>query len=157
MHDCMITGYVNCWSLYDITSYVICCAKCHLHPFLPFSSITMPPSWKMLSVQKTPENSTLQAYRLIMRINPILYAFFSDDSDRPEIFQLYQSASIVIHILRVTQYLIFSKHNLPLSVNLIYYHLLNYPYYTKYATQDSMIFTTIISILQYCYHIVTIL
>ena len=31
-------------------------------------------------------------------------------------------------------------------------HLFNYPYYT---TQDPTIFNTIISILQYCYHIVT--
>ena len=44
----MITWCVICWSLYDITSYVICCAKCHFLPFLPASSITMPPSWKML-------------------------------------------------------------------------------------------------------------
>ena len=50
-------------------------------------------------------------------------------------------------------------------VNIIYQtkhiskrHLLKYPYYTNcYATQDAMIFTTIISILQYCYHIVIIL
>ena len=36
-------------------------------------------------------------------------------------------------------------------VNLIYYHLLNYPYYT---ILDPIIFTTIISILQYCYRYV---
>ena len=51
---------------YLITWCVICCAKCHFHPFLPFSSITMPPSWKMLPAAKTPENSTLRAYHLIL-------------------------------------------------------------------------------------------
>ena len=30
--NCMICGL--------ITSSVICCAKCHFHPFLPFSSIS---------------------------------------------------------------------------------------------------------------------
>ena len=50
--------------------------------------------------------------------------------------------------VRVTHYMIFCKHHLPLPVNPIYYHLLNYPYYT---TQDTTIFNTIISILQYCY------
>ena len=37
------------------------------------------------------------------------------------------------------------------------HHFPNYSYYTKYATQDAMMFNTIISILQYCYHIITIL
>ena len=49
-----------------ITWCVICCAKCHFHPFLPASSITMPPSWKLLPSLKTPVNRTLRAYRLIL-------------------------------------------------------------------------------------------
>ena len=65
------------WIVVDDKTYLItgcasCCAKYQFLPFLPFSSITMPPSWKMLLSQKTPENSTLRAYRLIIRINPIL-------------------------------------------------------------------------------------
>lgn len=66
----LITGRVVCClnividrmrMIHMITWYVACCAKYHFHPFQFFSSITMPPSWKMLPVTKTPENSTLQA------------------------------------------------------------------------------------------------
>ena len=76
-----ITGYVICcWNIVIdncmicglITSCVICCAKCQFHTFLPASSITMPPSCKMLPVAKTPENSTLRAYQIKIGINPIL-------------------------------------------------------------------------------------
>ena len=110
---------------------------------------------------KTPENSTLRAYQLIMRINPILQAFFPDYSDRPEIFWLYRSANTVRYILRVTQYAIFGKPYLHIPVNTIYSTTINIIYSTiyiipKYATQNTT-FNTIISILQYCYHIVTIL
>ena len=67
------------------------------------------------------------------------------------------------YILHISHFLV--NHIYPHIVNLIYYHLLNYPYYTNYyTTQDTTIFTTIISILQYCYsyvihcnYIVTIL
>ena len=48
--------------------------------------------------------------------------------------------------------MIFGKPYLHILVNLIYYNLPNYPYYTNYyTTQDPIISTTIISILQYCY------
>ena len=52
--------------------------------------------------------------------------------------------------------MIFGKPDLHIPVNnhLLHHnksHLLNYSYYTKYATQDAMISNTIISILQYCY------
>ena len=65
--DDVVTWYVVCWKniVIDncmicglITWYVSCCAKCQFLPFLPVSSITMPRSWKMLTVSKTPENST---------------------------------------------------------------------------------------------------
>ena len=52
----MITWCVICcWNVTDdktylITGCTICCAKCQFHPFLPVSSITMPPSWKMLLI-----------------------------------------------------------------------------------------------------------
>ena len=82
----LITGYVICWSLYDITSYVICCAKRQFPPFLPASSISQPPSWKILSVSKTPENSTLRAYLVIIGINPIkIDWFFQTTACSPEI------------------------------------------------------------------------
>ena len=58
----------------------------------------------------------------------------------------------------------YSKYYLLIIVNLIYYHLPNYPYYTNYYTTQDIIFNTIISILKYCYsyvihcnYIVTIL
>ena len=52
-------------------------------------------------------------------------------------------------MLRITYIAFFAKHYFP---TLSKSHLLNYPYYTiYYAIQDSMIFTIIISILQYCY------
>ena len=56
-----ITGCVIC-CFCMVTGYVVCCAKCQFLPFLQFSSITTPPSWKMLPVAKTPENSTLRAF-----------------------------------------------------------------------------------------------
>ena len=61
--NCMICGLITscvicCLNDYAITWSVNCCAKCQFHPFLLFSSISMPPSWKMLPVTKTPENST---------------------------------------------------------------------------------------------------
>ena len=57
---------------YLITCCVICCAKCHFLPFLPSSSISQPPSWKMLPVSKTPENSTLRAYQDKIGMIPIM-------------------------------------------------------------------------------------
>ena len=48
--DNAIAWCVSYGNLYDITGCVICCAKCQFYPFLPASSITMPPSWKMLLV-----------------------------------------------------------------------------------------------------------
>ena len=82
---CMITWCVICcwniiidncviWSL--ITSYVICCAKCHFHPFQFLSSISQPPSWKMLPVAKTPKNSTLQAIFIKNRIESYFILLF---------------------------------------------------------------------------------
>ena len=79
--DNAITWCVNCcylwlqamWIVYEIcgliTGCASCCAKCHFLPFLPFSSISQPPSWKMLPVAKTPENSTFPLY------SPILPAY----------------------------------------------------------------------------------
>lgn len=68
---CLITSYA---SLNDdtITSYVVCCAKCHFLPFLPFSSRTMPRSWKFLAVTKTPTNSSLWAYYDKIGMIPIM-------------------------------------------------------------------------------------
>ena len=67
--------------------------------------------------------------------------------------------------VRVTCYIFFGKHHLPLPVNLIYYHLLNYPYYTIsyhiiYHTRCNDIqynYIDITILLSYCNYIVTIL
>ena len=125
-----------------ITWCVVCCAKCHFHPFLPFSSITMPRYWKMLPVAKTPENSTLRAYRLIMRINPILQAFFFRllrSSRNFTTVSISQYSDTRVHI---THCIIFGKPYLLLPVNTIYHHskhnLLNYPYYTNYSITYSL-------------------
>ena len=121
MYDCMITGYVNCWSLYDITSYVVCCAKCHFLPFLPASSISQPPYWKMLPVAKTPENSTLRAYRLILPAYDTKRSHFrhyrtkirkmADQNRRVKIWYVVRYALHISHFLVNTIY-----HNI---VNLI--------------------------------------
>lgn len=65
----LLIDYMVC-NLLDndtITGYVICCARRHFLPFLPFSSRTMPPSWEMLSAAKTPENSTFPLFHMKMR------------------------------------------------------------------------------------------
>ena len=70
-HICVIMVLYGAWffatcdNMHLITGYVNCCAKCHFHPFLPFSSITMPRYCKILSVAKTPENSTFPLYQAI--------------------------------------------------------------------------------------------
>ena len=144
------------WFVYEIceliTWYVSCCAKCHFPPFLPFSSITMPPSWKILLIAKTPENSTFPLFHMKMRYLSHDYASKSYSTIIEQNFFNCINRSNTVHTrVRVTHYMIFGKPYLP---NYSKSHLLNYPYYT---IQYTLLFNTIISILQYCYHIVTIL
>ena len=131
--------------------------KCHFRPFLPSSSRSQPPSWKLLPVAKTPENSTLRAYRLILPAYDTIRSHFRHyrTKIRKMTDQNRRVKNQVCSTLRITCIVFFSKHYLPIIVNTIYYHLLNYPYYTNYDTiQYTIIFTTIISIYKYCYHYV---
>ena len=61
-----------------------------------------------------------------------------------------KSIYVACYVLHVSHFLVNTiYHNI---VNPIYYHFPNYSYYTNcYNIQDTTIFTTIISILQYCY------
>ena len=146
---------------------MICCAKCHFHPFLPFSSISQPPSWKMLPSQKTPENSTLRAFCHILPAYDTKRSHFRHCRTKIRKMQIKidgpKNGYVVCYALHVLHFLInnhslhYSKHHLPIIVNLIYYHYLHYSYYINYSIIHKIIFTTIISILQYCYSIVTIL
>ena len=106
---CMITWCVNC------------CAKCQFHPFLPFSSITMPPSWKMLLVAKTPENSTFPLFHMKMRYLSHDYASQSYSTIIEQNFSNCINRINTVHTrVRVTHYMIFGKHHLHLPVNTIY-------------------------------------
>ena len=67
---------VDYLSLYDITGCVVCCAKCQFHPFLPFSSITMPRPGKYYHLKKRRKIALCgriirkcDIYRIIMRVN----------------------------------------------------------------------------------------
>ena len=91
-----------------------------------------------------------------MRYLSYKYASKSYSTIVEENFSSCINRSNTVHTrVRVTWYEFFSKPYLLLPVNLIYYHLLNYPYYTNYSiyhtTQDT-ISNTIISIYKYCYH-----
>ena len=134
----LITWYVSCcWNVTDdktylITGCTICCAKCQFHPFLPFSSITMPPSWKMLPVQKTPVNSTLRAYRLII---PVFVGFptslhIVDQNRQVRNWKIDSLKSIynTRYTLHISHFLV--NHIYPTIVNTIYYHLVNLIYST---------------------------
>ena len=152
MHEAMwfvdITSYVICcffvWlhvvlvvvidRMRMITWYMVCCAKCQFPPFLPFSSITMPPSWKMLTVSKTPENSTLRAYRLILPAYDTIRSHFLYYRTK---FWKWQIKIDSLKSIYNTRYTLHDMHFLVNTiyyhlVNLIYYHLPNYPYYTNY-------------------------
>ena len=131
------------WFVYEIcgliTWYVSCCAKCHFHPFLPFSSITKPRYCKMLPVQKTPVNSTLQAYRLVLPGYDTIRSHFRHYRTKNRKCQIridgskiWYVARYTLHILHflVNNHLPISKHNLP---HYSKYHLLNYPYYINYS------------------------
>ena len=129
--------YMVCQLLFCmITCCVSCCAKCQFPPFLPFSSISQPPSWKMLPFQKTPENSTLRAYHTKMRY--LSYKYLSKSCLLCQTdFLDHKNRSIYNgrYITRVTHYAIFCKHHLPHHSK---YHLLNYPYYTNYFITYSL-------------------
>ena len=131
------------WFVYEIcgliTLYVSCCAKCHFLPFLPASSITMPRSWKILSVEKTPTNSTLLAYHLILPAYDTKRSHFrhyrtkirkmADQNRRVKIWYVVRYALHISHFLVINHSLHYSKYYLLIIVNLIYYYLLNYPYH----------------------------
>ena len=95
----------------------------------------MPPSLKMLLVSKTPENSTFPLFHMKIRYLSHDYASQSYSTIiEQKFFNCINRTNTVYIRVRVTCYIFFGKHNLPLPVNLIYYHLLNYPYYTNYYT-----------------------
>lgn len=135
--DNAITWCVSYGNLYDITGYVICCAKCQFPPFLPFSSITMPPPWKILPVSKTPENSTFPLFHMKMRYLSHDYASQSYSTIIEQKFSNCINRTNTVHTrVRVTHYVIFGKHHLPHTSK---HHLLNYPYYTNYYIQYNYI------------------
>lgn len=112
------------WFVYEIcgliTWYVSCCAKCQFHPFLPASSISQPPSWKMLPVAKTPENSTLRAYRLILPAYDTIRSHFLHYRTKIWKMQIKIDISKLDSPARVTWYAFFGKHYLHSQVNTIY-------------------------------------
>ena len=79
------------------------------------------------------------------------------ESTGPKNQYVARHALHILHFFVNNHFLHYSKYYLPIIVNLIYYHFPNYPYYTNYSIASDIQFTTIISILQYWYHIVTIL
>ena len=122
-------------SMYVITGYVICCAKCHFLSFLPFSSITMPRYCKMLPVTKTPENSTFPLFHMKMRYSSHNHASKSYSTIVEWIFSNCINRTNTVNTrVHITHYALFGKHHLLLLVNLIYYHLPHYPYYANYYT-----------------------
>ena len=113
-----------------VTCCASCCAKCQFHPFLPFSSITMPRSWKILPVSKTPENSTLWAYRLILPTYDTKRSHFLHYRTKIRKMQIrIDGQNLICSMLRITHIAFFGKHHLP---HYSKSHLLKYPYYTKY-------------------------
>ena len=134
-----------------ITWYVVCCAKCHFLPFLPFSSITYPPSWKMLPVEKTPTNSTLRAYRFILPVYDTIRSHFRHYRTKIRKWQIKIDGAKIQYVVRCALHIyhFLVNNHFPHLVNLIYYHLLNYSYYINYSIASDIIFTIIISILQY--------
>ena len=96
----------------SITWYMVCCAKCHFLPFLPFLSKTYAPSQKMLPVTKTPTNSTFHRYRLIL---PAFVGFptkFFDLWSQAENFSIVSiDCSTICSTLRITRVARFGKHN----------------------------------------------
>ena len=77
----------------------------------------------------------------------VIFCIIEQKIENGRLKSIYQNW--ICSMLRITYIAFFAKHYFP---TLSKSHLLNYPYYTiYYAIQDSMIFTTIISILQYCY------
>ena len=143
---------------------MVCCAKCQFPPFLPASSITMPPSWKILSVDKTPTNSTLRAYHLILPVYDTIQSHFFIIEQK---FENGRSKSIgqnrICSMLRITHIAFFGKPYLHRSVNTIYIihpitvNLISPTIHIIPTTisQDPMIFNTIISIFTYCYYYAT--
>ena len=160
----LITGYVICWRniVIDnrvicglITSCASCCAKCHFHPFLPVSSITMPPSWKMLPIAKTPENSTFPLFHMKMRYLSHDYASKSYSTTiEQNFFNCINRSNTVNTRVRVTHYIIFGKPHL---LHHRKSHLLNYPYYTNcYTIQDQYNYIDMTILLSHCNYIVTL-
>ena len=99
---------------YLITWYVICCAKCQFLPFLPFSSITIPRYWKLLPVAKTPENSTLRVYRLILLAYDTIRCHFRHYRTKIRKWRIgIDSQKLYCSTPRITHIEFFSKHHLP--------------------------------------------
>ena len=116
-----------------VTWYVICCAKCHFLPFLPFSSITMPPSWKMLEVSKTPENSTLWASLLVLPAYDTKRSHFLHYRTKIREWRIGIDGQNLI----VARY---ALHNMIFLVNTIYYHSVNTIYSTIHIIPIDIIY-----------------
>ena len=137
----------------------------------------MPPPEKMFQYEKTPENSTLRAYQIKIRINPILQAFFSDQYRRRIFLSPYPYKNIDICSFSRAYQMVnaFCYTNLPHITNSITYttiipssityNILSYTIlYTIYYNRNShykILYS--ISLYQYynivntCNHIVTII
>ena len=119
----------------------------HFYHFHPYPS---PRPGKCCQYQKRPEIALCGCITLFYRHmipNGVIYGIIEQK------FENCRSESTgqnwICSTLRITHIAFFSKHNLPQHSK---HHL---PY--LYNLPIIIIFTTIISILQYCYHIVTIL
>ena len=149
-----------------VTSCASCCAKCHFHPFLSFSSITMPPSWKMLPSSKTPENSTLWAYRLILSAYDTIRSHFRYYRTKIRKWQIKIEGAKkwICSTSRITWCAFFGKHHLPslsksyllpftqlFTLYQIFYHILLYQ--ISYSLQLYRYYNTVTTM----QHIVTIL
>ena len=141
---------------YLITCCVICCAKCHFLPFLPVSSISHPPSWKMLPVAKTPENSTLRAYHLVLPAYDTIRGHFWHYRTKIREWRIgidgaknWSVARCALHVLN------FLVNTIYLLVNTIYYITVNLIYSTIHIISTILLHNT--SHIHYNYIDITIL
>ena len=91
----------------------------------------MPRYWKILSVAKTPENSTLWAYRLILPAYDTIWGHFRHYRTKIRKLQIKIDGSKIVYVARyalhISHFLVnnhslhYSKHHLP---KLSKYHLL---------------------------------
>ena len=127
---------------------MICCAKCHFHPFQFLSSISQPPSWKMLPVAKTPKNSTLQAIFIKNRIESYFILLFHTISHSVVMTTKKYVSKKWDTYARVRYYTLFGKHSLHILPTYIYFLS---QYHLPYLYNTTNIYTV------YTYNIYTII